>query len=31
LKRTVDFQGTEVLLEALIGNDPPEIIKEDID
>jgi hypothetical protein len=31
LKRTVDFQGTEVLLEALIGKDPPEIIKQHID
>jgi hypothetical protein len=31
LKRTDDFQGTEVLLEALVGKHPPEIIKEHID
>jgi hypothetical protein len=31
LKRTVGFQGTEVLLEALVGKDPPKIIKQHID
>jgi hypothetical protein len=30
LKIAVDFQGTEVLLEALVGKDPPEIIKKNI-
>jgi hypothetical protein len=28
LKRTVDCQGTKVLLEALVGKDPPYIIKQ---
>jgi hypothetical protein len=32
LKRTLDFQGVEVLLETLIGKeDPSEIIKQHID
>jgi hypothetical protein len=31
LKRTVDFQGTDIPLEELIGKDPPETIKQLID
>jgi hypothetical protein len=31
LKRTVDFQGTEVPLQELIGKDPPETVKQLID
>ena len=31
LERTIDFQGTNVTLETLVGTDPPEIIKHHID